>query len=403
MFTRPRIPGALALARTLRNHLVTNVRRRLRRNAPRPEPAAQPAQSGFGPAAGGRPRRFVASVLGGAALLLILVGGVNAYVDPYGYTGTAAFPTAILSDRTTKACLAQRLTSPPRLLVLGSSRSMKIQPSYLRALTGSPAFNAGVSSATPQDAWAFVNFLHDRFRGAHQRVLWLVDVEMFRPRPLDPGLLATPALARYFSSSAQWTARISALPTLFSWHTASDSWRVLSSSLSGSSSAAPPGHCTYRTNGVTQFTPAGFRLWDIHDAARARGFGLTQGLALTIQEYTRIYRSGYPALSAEAEYWFARTVNLLNHWGTRPLLVLTPVQPRLLHVIEPLGWNRRHAQVVAYLNRLRAHASFDLLDASHISSFHGRPGGFYDGVHMTVPNLQRLVAWAVSRHRADLA
>jgi hypothetical protein len=378
------------------------MRRLLRPRSGRRESAAEPGNTGFGPAAGGVPRRFVVSALAGAGLLLVLVGGVNAYVDPYGYTGTAAFPTAILSDRTTKACLAQRLTRPPRLVVLGSSRSMKIPPSYVRSLTGSPTFNAGVSSATPQDAWAFVNFLHDRFPGARQRALWMVDVEMFRPKPVDPGLLATPALSRYFSSSTLWAARASGLATLFSWHTAADSWRVLSASLGSSSGTPAPGHCTYRTNGVTQFTPAGFRLWDIHDAARSRGFTLSKGVALTVQEYSRIYRSGYPALSAEAERWFARTVSLLNRRGTRPLLVLTPVQPRLLRAIGPLGWNRRHAQVVAYLRQLQTHLAFDLLDASHISSFGGRAGGFYDGVHMTVPNLRRLVAWAVSQHRADL-
>jgi hypothetical protein len=401
VFLRARTRRAIALARTLRDRLAGSVLRRGRRNAPRAPSAAQPTD--FGPAAGGKPRRFVASALGGAALVLLVVGGVNAYVDPYGYTGTAAFPTAILSDRTTKACLAQRLTSPPRLLVLGSSRSMKIQPSYMRALTGSATFNAGVSSATPQDAWAFVNFLHDRFPAAHQRVLWMVDVEMFRPKPLDPGLLATPALSRYFSASAQWSARLSGLPTLLSWHTASDSWRVLSASLFRSSHARTHGQCTYRTNGVTQFTANGFRLWDIHDAARARGFTLDQGVALTIQEYSRIYRSGYPALSPGAEHSFARTVGLLNQWGVRPLLVLTPVQPRLLKAIGPLGWNRRHAEVVSYLRRLQGQASFDLLDASHISSFGGRPGDFYDGVHMMVPNLRRLAAWAVSHHRADLS
>jgi hypothetical protein len=74
----------------------------------------------------------------------------------------------------------------------------------------------------------------------------------------------------------------------------------------------------------------------------------------------------------------------------------------LLRAIGPLGWNRRHAQVVTYLRQLRTRLAFDLLDASHISSFGGRAGGFYDGVHMTVPNVRRLVAWAVSQHRADL-
>jgi hypothetical protein len=376
---------------------------RWHRRRPGPESPAETGPAGLGPVAGGTQRRFVTSLLGGAATLLILVGGLNAYVDPYGYAGTGAFPTAILSDRVTKACLAERLSRPPRLVVLGSSRSMKIQPSYVRKLTGSPTFNAGVSSGSPQDGWAFVNFLHDRFHGARQRTLWMVDVEMFRPKPLDPGLLETPALSQYFSLSSRWKARAAGLTTMFSWHTASDSWRVLSASLFASSHATSSRGCSYRTNGVTQYTRAGFRRWDIHDAARARGFSLKQGLALTTQQYTHIYSSEYPALSSQAKLWFSRTLRLLNRWGTRPLIVLTPVQPTMLRAIGPIGWNRRHAQVVAYLRQLQAHESFDLLDASHVASFGGRPRGFYDGVHMTVPNLRRLVAWAVSHHRADLA
>ena len=81
-------------------------------------------------------------------------------------------------------------------MILGSSRAEKIQPSQLRRLTGLTGFNAAVSSGTPDDAWSFANLLHAKAGDAQQRVLWLLDVESMRRRPIDPALLDTPSLAR---------------------------------------------------------------------------------------------------------------------------------------------------------------------------------------------------------------
>jgi len=65
------------------------------------------------------PPRFVAGVLTGTLALLGCVGAFSALVDPYGFVGSAVFPTAILSDRATKACLAERLPVGPQLVVYG--------------------------------------------------------------------------------------------------------------------------------------------------------------------------------------------------------------------------------------------------------------------------------------------
>ena len=344
-------------------------------------------------------RRFVLGAVAGTIAVVAAVGSFNALIDPYGFVGTAVFPTAILSDRSTKACLAERLRTPPRLVVYGSSRAMKVEPAFLQRRTGLASFNAAVSSATPADAWAFANFMRDRFPSQSQRVLWLVDVESFRPRPIDSGLLETPALARYFSAKARAGATLASLSALLSWHTAEDSLRLATSERA---SAATRVACTYRTNGVTEYTPDGFRAWDFHDRTRSRGIGLRAGLDLTIGEYSSIYRNEYPALSDVAKRRFERTLALMSASGTRPLLVLTPVHPRLLRVIGPLGWNRRHAEVVRYLMGLRSRFRFDLLDASRIARFGGRPRDFYDGVHLTEPNVRRLLDWALGSARGSL-
>jgi hypothetical protein len=83
--------------------------------------------------------------------------------------------------------------------------------------------------------------------------------------------------------------------------------------------------------------------------------------------------------------------------------VLTPVQPKLLRVIGPLGWQRRHAEVVRYLHTVAKSVPFQLLDASRISTFGGSRRAFYDGVHMTPPNARRLAAWLIQRSGAALS
>ncbi|MDX6621760.1 MAG: hypothetical protein QOK36_4146 [Gaiellales bacterium] len=345
-------------------------------------------------------RRFVVGVLTGALALLGCVGAFSAVVDPYGFIGSAVFPTAILSDRATKACLAERLPMGPQLVVYGSSRAMKVDPSFVSRLTGLRTFNAAVSSATPADVWAFANFLHDRFPDQRRRVIWLLDIESFRARPLDPGLLETPALSRYFSASARVTAGLNSFWALLSWKTAQDAVRVATSPKASAATQVP---CTYRTNGVTEYAPNGLRQWDFHDLAQARGTSLSAGIGQSITQYRTIYTSGYPGLAATPQRWFERTLRAMQTWGTRPIIVLSPVQPKLLRVIGPLGWQRRHAQVVRYLRTVARRTPFQLLDASRVATFGGSRRAFYDGVHMTAANARRLAAWLIRRSRGTLS
>jgi hypothetical protein len=360
-----------------------------------PATAAHP-----GPSSSRGQRRFVAGVLTGSIALLACVGAFNAFVDPFGFVGSAVFPTAILSDRATKACLAERLPAGPQLVVYGSSRAMKVDPAFVSHLTGLTSFNAAVSSASPADVWAFANFLHDRFPGGHRRVIWLLDVESFRARPLDPGLLETPALARYFSASARVSARINSFWTLFSWKAAQDAFRVVTSRRASAATRVP---CTYRTNGVTEYAPNGLRQWDFHDLAQARGTSLATSIDQSIAQYRSIYANSYLRLASTPERWFERTLRAMHAWGIRPVIVLTPVQPKLLRVIGPLGWQSRHAEVVRYLHAVAKHTPFELLDASRVATFGGSRRAFYDGVHMTAPNARRLTAWLIGRSRGALS
>ena len=315
----------------------------------------------------------MASVRRGALGLTVAGLTVAALVCTVSATARAAS-----SDRAIKACLMTRMQPAPRLVVYGSSRAAKLEPSYLGSLLGETAFNASVSSGTPEDAWAFAHLEHDQAGSAPVRALWLLDLESLRPHPFDASLFHVPTLARSFTSVGK-----SVLPAPETMH--------------GPASR----RCSFTTSTSTHYASDGFRARDFHDVAAARGLTLRQGLRVAISDYERIYRNGYPRISQERAAWVARTIRAFNSWGIRPVIVLTPAHPAFRRALGPLGWDQRHAEVLRMLRSLPLR--FTLLDASSISTFGGRPGDFYDGVHMRVENMRRLAAWIVRQARHDLS
>ena len=359
----------------------------------------RPPEIGAEPGTGSR--GFVSVVLVMALLVVSAVGAFNGILDPFGTLGTHLFPTVIESDQGLKVQLADRLPLAPQLIILGSSRAMKAQPSYLRSRLDLPGFNAAVSNAMPWDSWAFATFLHDRFPGTRQRYLWFVDVESFRALPIDSALLNVPVLSQYLSSGLRAKTRLAGLAALLSWATATDSWRVLNAELSGAVARQRQESAAASVRGTTAFgssvfTADGFRLVDYHDRARAHGLTLAKALPGTIAEYVGIYK-GYKHLDPRAVSFVERTIKRMNAWGATPVVVLTPYQPRLLTALKRVGWNARHRQVLAYLHLLQERYRFVVLDMSTVASFGGNPDGFYDGVHMLVPNMQRLLTAVLAR------
>ena len=341
--------------------------------------------------ASGDPRRFVFATLVAVATLLLAVLAFDVVVDPWGQLGTGIFPSLIPTDRPVKAALVDRLAQAPQLVIFGSSRALKINPAYLQARLGQPGFNAGVSDGEPEDAWAFLNLIHSRFPKAHPHFLYMLDVEAFRGTP-DPGVLDTPQLARYIPFRARWSARVHGLLPLLSWKGVRASIRVVRKTAFG--------------NGIplrnTVFAANGFRIVDSHDIARARGSTFADQLRGSEALYSWVYRTLYHRLSPTQESYFERTLAKMDAWGEPPLIVLTPIHPAMRAVLGPLGWNVRHRQALAYLDALSKRYRFTLLDMTSLSSFGGSPRLFYDGFHLTIPNMHRLLDTLIRKERRAL-
>jgi hypothetical protein len=373
---------------------VASNRRRRAGSTGHPDPLAghaEPLDSAFA----GSSRRFVVTLLATALGTVAAVFFVNVLVDPYGTVGTNLLASGVPRDPSTKAALIKQLGSPPQLVVLGSSRSLKVQPSYLRRLTGETVFNAGVRDATPAEEYALIHFIHDRFPDAQIHWLWLLDVEAFRSDTISPELLDSADLAPYVSRSDRLTSRFKGIIDLLSWRALEDSLssiqasdRTSQPSLSGPDMTARRiRHLIARSDG---FAPDGFYTRVDYDWNKG------------MRKYQAMYGDGslYTHLHGLPKTYLERALSDLNRWGEAPVIVLTPMHPKLMRALAPVGWAARHRDLVDYLAHLRARYRFRFLDFTSIRSFGGDPNGFYDPVHMREPNLHRMLS-AIAGRTAD--
>lgn len=325
---------------------------------------------------------FVLWLVGGTLALLLAVLAFNMVVDPYGGLGTGVFPTAVTDDPAVKVHLLEDLPAAPKLVVLGSSRSLKADPHFLQQQTGLPTFNAGVRGGTTVEAYLLSKFIHDRWPDAGTRYVWLIDIESFRWGSLDPSLLNTSELAGELPLTDRIRGRLDAVGPLLSWNATRDSLRVVRAEVDGTEAAGD------QTGSRREdFRPDGYLLRNGYDPVYER------------RRYLNIYRNGgFSHLEPQPLAYLRRTVGQMAKWGTPPLIVLTPIAPDLLAELRTMGWDSRYRDLLAELHRLAREDGATVVDMSRISDFDGTPGGFYDGVHLRPVNMRKMLAAVLQAH-----
>jgi hypothetical protein len=71
-------------------------------------------------------------------------------------------------------------------------------------------------------------------------------------------------------------------------------------------------------------------------------------------------------------------------------MVIMPVHPRVLRVMLDNG-TRPGEGLLTYFAVLGETSQIKVLDFTRIQSFNGEPQWFYDGVHITRPNANRII------------
>lgn len=316
-----------------------------------------------------RRRRLARPTRGSLFVFVVLIAGICAGVAvsrPFQAIMQKEKTPFVLTDRTVKLRLLDKQTVQPRLLIFGGSRAARIEPARFERLTGLPGFNLALQNGRPEDAWAYVNLLHERDPQAPIQIVWFLHVEAFRKQGLSPGLIQEPELSRWFPPELVAAER---------------------AKLPRTEADLPKG----TDLALTQFASDGVVVRNRYDIAAEKGRTLKHALAWSIDTALKRYATSSPALYARSTQYFEQTCSLLSELGTTQTVVLTPMHPKLLAAVRKAGWNARHREVMTYLRRQQAAYGFTLLDFSELSTIGGDPHAFYDGFHFRRANARRLV------------
>jgi hypothetical protein len=319
---------------------------------------------------------------GVVAVVLLPEGGSHGQPVAAATRPAAGEALLVPSERSLKADMIEALGYPPELVFFGGSRSMRYDPEHAQRLTGLRGFNLAMTNGKPEDAWAFANWLLERSPDTRLHWVWGIQVSTFYERPMDPGLLQDERLSRWFPPELL-AAQSASLPT---------------------DAADVP--ADVRTN--RRYRDDGLLLVNSYDKWVKRGRTLDQSL----DRYIRQQVAKLQGLKAEGDdgegeaagaegggsrpfTYFERTLGLLNDHRVTPLIVSMPVHPRVLAELRRYDWQRNHDRFVERLEELQGRYDFAFLDLSEIDTFGGDPAEFYDGVHITRTNADRVIATMV--------
>lgn len=293
----------------------------------------------------------------------------------------AAYPPyppslVVKSELRLKADLVrEHLAGPPQLVFFGGSRSQRFDPAFARRTTGLRAVNVATSCARPEAAWGMLNWFYARWPQAKIRWVWGMQSGMLRDLDLDPALLQDRRFYPYFPNDL--LARQRAL-------------------LPRSVAKMPRSYGFLRN----RYSDLGMLLWNTYDKRVARGLTLDQALDAYIARMLHTRGAERSAFDSRARGYFEKTVQLLNAHGTTPVIMLMPIHPRVLQVMRAHHMGGERQQLRDYLAAFGQTAQIKILDLTTIRSFDGKARWFYDGVHITRGNANRVIV-AVKRLAED--
>ena len=298
--------------------------------------------------------------------LVTLVAGLAAgwFLAAAGAPPVAA--ALATSDRTYKADLLGRLGYAPRLIFVGGSRSLRLSPAYAYRRTGLRGFNAAVVEAMNEDVWAMLHLMVKRDPKVKRYVVWgILPGTIFLTRKFDSALVGDPRLRCWFPLSLR-KAQGSGM-----WH--------------------PVGSRLYSADGGL--------IWDNYATEAAAGVTLAQKLQPAIERARRhpVTWDSISTTMTRGRRYFEDTLAFLNARDCEPLLILTPVHPKVMRVVRNDHWDSLHASLLDYFKEQQKRYHFTVLDFTFISSFNGDPAAFYDASHMKESNMRRLLDAAVRK------
>jgi hypothetical protein len=357
-----------------------------------------------------RERRFVrwlllATLLACAALLAAMW-----WLDPISVTGRQTRFSVVENGgvRQAKLDLMERLPAPPEVLVLGSSRSMKLDPEVIERVSGATAFNGGVSGGTTQDMYLYAKYADELWGDERYPHLVLGVVhDVFRytgTAALDP------RLKKFLPRKQQQRSPLKVAEQLLQIKTVDAAAHAVRKVVprDGVSSLLHPTEGVGRhdaalattgrqkSNQVENLSPLGMQEFD-------PAGDYSKPIAARVETHmTTFVKNSYTAdptytgMDDRGLDLLVKTIQLANSHGDVPTLWVTPFQPGAIQYLPKDEYAKRDGKFRDTIRKLQRDKDlglrFEFVDFADIASFDGDPDAFYDGIHMKPENTAKIVA-----------
>ncbi len=315
-----------------------------------------------------------------AAFLLVGVIAVNYFVNPLGKYSSREFPSLVWTARADKAQLLSEYEQEPEVLVLGSSRSMKIDPEFIEKQTDKPSFNASVNSAMAEDYYVMLKYALEEVGVKPEVILLGIDVESFHNgRDPDERLVYNDRFLKYLHDKDRPNMG-DRVKTMLTYDEVRGSFR----SLYFSATAYPEPMATYTENGF------------LHYPKRERK--LEKGTYKPkIQEYVGKYQDrykGYTKVDEDRKDYFEKFLQLAEENDIEVAGFITTLHDDVIKALdEDHVYSDRKKEVTAFLSEMeKKYSHFSYKDFDRVDKYDGSLEAFYDGAHIQEKNANIITA-----------
>lgn len=276
----------------------------------------------------------------------------------------------------------------PDVLLLGTSRSVMIDPRYIRSVAGKTSFNAGISNGAARELEVMASYADLRTPGTFPQLVVFLDLEAFDKR------IPTRRVLDY---QRRLDAAHAACPDPRECRT---DWQRAARALAVDALRRQPGGRPFTE---TQ-RPDGRQINGNLQKLEAAGADMDEIRRLRIRERVGSYGPrGFHRLYPRPQRAFERMLALANARDVRPVVVLTGMHPECIRICGRAGWSDRRREVRAYLRSLEGSRSFRTLDFSYPATWKGSGRDFLDEIHLRSSGANLIVDRLEQLHAFDRA
>ncbi len=338
-------------------------------------------------------KKFIRYFLIIATCILGCVVTLNVLVDPYDLLGVRLLPALVRSDRMVKTEILANAETAPDILIMGSSRTLKLSPETIMRLTGQTALNLGTGSCRAEGP-LLMSFYAESIDKLPTTIIVGIDIEAYHDKlPADLRWNRVPEVQGRIPELDESAYKLffNNLAEVLSLDMAKDSIRSIRREMDESS---PPSRTTFRDNGVIDYP-----LWQ--NWKDAGTFDLDAQIDHSILEYRGRYR-GFEEISPWRKKRFEEFLQFCRDHDIRVIAFITTLHPRVqADLREQVAFDQLQADLTSFLEAMQAEYGMEFHDLSDTATYGGDAAHFWDGAHIDSVNADKLLEYLLVPETRD--